>query len=109
VSIYSDALTEASDPAGQMLGEPGLLAVARGLAPCDPLRVGPALLDGVARHRAGRPAQRALSRRAGRAASDAARRVAAIDARGHDHACCRLYWLGSGLSQGVSVVGRRLS
>ena len=56
VVVYTDALTEASDPAGQMLGEPGLLAVARGLDPGDPLRVGPALLDGVARHRAGRPA-----------------------------------------------------
>jgi serine phosphatase RsbU (regulator of sigma subunit) len=53
--VYTDALTDASDPAGQKLGEPGLLAVARGLAPGDPLRVGPALLDGVARHRAGRP------------------------------------------------------
>jgi serine phosphatase RsbU (regulator of sigma subunit) len=55
VVVYTDALTGANDPAGQMLGEPGLLAVARGLAPGDPLRVGPALLDGVARHRAGRP------------------------------------------------------
>jgi serine phosphatase RsbU (regulator of sigma subunit) len=56
VVVYTDALTEASDQAGQMFGEPGLLAVARGLAPGDPLRVGPALLDGVARHRAARPA-----------------------------------------------------
>ena len=56
VVIYTDALTEASDPAGQMLGERGLLAVARGLDPGDPLRVGPALLEGVARHRVGRPA-----------------------------------------------------
>jgi hypothetical protein len=31
-----------------MLGEPWLLAVIRGLAPGDPLLVGPALLDGVA-------------------------------------------------------------
>jgi hypothetical protein len=36
--------------------ERGLLAVARGLDPGDPLRVGPALLDGVARHCAGWPA-----------------------------------------------------
>jgi serine phosphatase RsbU (regulator of sigma subunit) len=56
VVVYTDALTEASDPAGQMLGEPGLLAVARGLDPGDPLLFGPALLEGVARHRAGRSA-----------------------------------------------------
>jgi sigma-B regulation protein RsbU (phosphoserine phosphatase) len=54
VVVYTDALTDASDPAGQMFGESGLLAVARELDPGDPLRVGPALLDGVARHGAGR-------------------------------------------------------
>jgi sigma-B regulation protein RsbU (phosphoserine phosphatase) len=56
VVVYTDALTEASDPTGQMLGEPGLLAVARGLDPGEPLQIGPALLDGVACHRAGLPA-----------------------------------------------------
>jgi serine phosphatase RsbU (regulator of sigma subunit) len=56
VVVYTDALTEARDAAGQMLGEAGLLAVARGLDAGDPLGVGPALLEGVARHRAGRPA-----------------------------------------------------
>lgn len=56
VVVYTDALIEASDPAGQMLGEPGLLEAARGLDPRHPLRIGPGMLDGVARHRAGQPA-----------------------------------------------------
>ena len=56
VVFYTDALTEAADPAGRMLGEEGLLELARGLDASQPLRIGPALRDAVALHRAGRPA-----------------------------------------------------
>lgn len=53
--LYTDALTEAADPAGRMLGEGGLLKLARGLDPAEPDRFGLALLDAVARHRGGTP------------------------------------------------------
>jgi len=53
VVFYTDALTEAMDPAEVMLGEQGLLELARGLDLAPPDRLGPALLDGVRRHRAG--------------------------------------------------------
>jgi phosphoserine phosphatase RsbU/P len=56
VLFFTDALTEAADPAGRMLGEGGLLALARGLDMADPRGVGPALLAGVERHRGGHPA-----------------------------------------------------
>ncbi|RUL88729.1 PP2C family protein-serine/threonine phosphatase [Tautonia sociabilis] len=56
VLLYTDALTEAADPAGRMLGETGLLELCRGLDPSDPRRFGLALIDAVARHRGGRPA-----------------------------------------------------
>lgn len=52
--FYTDALIEASDASGRMLGEEGLLEVARGLDMGDPGRVGPALLAGVDRHSGGR-------------------------------------------------------
>lgn len=53
---YTDALIEATDPAGRQLGEAGLLSVAQGLDTSDPARLGPSLLGAVAEHRAGRPA-----------------------------------------------------
>ena len=56
VLVYTDALTEAMNPAGQQLGEDGLVALARGLEGNDPRRIGTDMLAGVARHRAGRPA-----------------------------------------------------
>jgi serine phosphatase RsbU (regulator of sigma subunit) len=56
VIFYTDALIEAKDPAGAMLGESGLLALARDLDPADASNVGPALRDLVARHRGEQPA-----------------------------------------------------
>src|SRR5207248_255647 len=56
VLVYTDALTEAADPSGRMLGEEGLLDLARGLDPADPRRAGLDLLDAVDRHRGGGPA-----------------------------------------------------
>jgi sigma-B regulation protein RsbU (phosphoserine phosphatase) len=53
VVIYTDALSEASDPGGRMLGEPGLLELVRDLDAADPIGLGPAILDRVAAHRAG--------------------------------------------------------
>jgi sigma-B regulation protein RsbU (phosphoserine phosphatase) len=54
--FYTDALTEAMDPAGRMLGEEGLLGLLQELDPGEPRNLGPALLAGVERHRGGRPA-----------------------------------------------------
>jgi serine phosphatase RsbU (regulator of sigma subunit) len=56
VVFYTDALIEAADPSGRLLGESGLLDLARGLGPAPGLDAAPALLEAVARHRAGRPA-----------------------------------------------------
>jgi serine phosphatase RsbU (regulator of sigma subunit) len=56
VLFYTDALIEAADPAGRMLGEEGLLGLVRGLDVNEPGRIGPALLARVAGHRGGRPA-----------------------------------------------------
>ena len=53
VVFYTDALIEASDASGRMLGEAGLLGLVRGLDARDPLALGPAILDGVGRHRGG--------------------------------------------------------
>lgn len=53
VVFYTDALTEAMSPSGAMLGEEGLLAIARSLDLGVPDRVGPALLEGIRCHRAG--------------------------------------------------------
>jgi serine phosphatase RsbU (regulator of sigma subunit) len=52
VVFYTDALIEAADSSGQLLGEPGLLAAARGLDVADssPAAIGKALLQAVARH-----------------------------------------------------------
>jgi serine phosphatase RsbU (regulator of sigma subunit) len=54
--FYTDALTEAMDPSGRLLGEDGLIDLARGLDPSAPDRIGPDLLAAVERHRDGRPA-----------------------------------------------------
>jgi serine phosphatase RsbU (regulator of sigma subunit) len=54
--FYTDALSEAADSAGRMLGEDGLLEIARGLDASLPDRIVPALLAAVDRHRDGRPA-----------------------------------------------------
>ncbi|MDB5349663.1 MAG: hypothetical protein JWN86_910 [Planctomycetota bacterium] len=54
--FYTDALVEAHVEDGAMLGEEGLLEIARGLPIDDPAQIGPGLLSGVARHRGGDPA-----------------------------------------------------
>jgi serine phosphatase RsbU (regulator of sigma subunit) len=53
LAFYTDALSEAADPAGKLLGEEGLLEAARrlNLSDCRPGVIGPALLDAVAWHR----------------------------------------------------------
>jgi len=55
---YTDALIEASDLAGNQLGEQGLLGVVRrlGVDGLTPDQIGPAILEAVAAHRAGKPA-----------------------------------------------------
>jgi len=52
ICFYTDALTEATDSAGKLLGESGLLEAAGGLDLSDPRpgTIGPALLDAVARY-----------------------------------------------------------
>ena len=59
LAFYTDALSEAADPAGKLLGETGLLDAARGLDLSDrrPATIGPALLETVARHRGHRSAE----------------------------------------------------
>jgi serine phosphatase RsbU (regulator of sigma subunit) len=56
VILYTDALSEASDPAGQMLGEAGLLEIARTLDVRSSIGLGPALLDSIADYHGGMPA-----------------------------------------------------
>ena len=58
VLFYTDALIEAADGAGQLLGESGLLEVARRLdaSVSAPVSVGTSLLEAVARHRGEAPA-----------------------------------------------------
>lgn len=53
VIFYTDALMEAPSPSGAMLGEEGLLQIARGVDRSDPARLGRALVEAVARHRGG--------------------------------------------------------
>ena len=53
VLLYTDALIEAADPEGAMLGEAGLIDLAADLDPTEPRRFGPSLLDAVGRHRGG--------------------------------------------------------
>jgi len=57
VVLYTDALVEAMDPSEAMLGEEGLLGIARGVDLSIPGLVGPALVEGVRRHRAGTAAE----------------------------------------------------
>ena len=59
LAFYTDALSEAADPAGTLLGEDGLLEAARRLDRSDwrPGTIGPALLERVARHRDHRSAE----------------------------------------------------
>jgi serine phosphatase RsbU (regulator of sigma subunit) len=56
VVLYTDALSEATDGAGQMLGEAGLLAIARTLDMLNPIGLGPALLEGITSYHGGMPA-----------------------------------------------------
>src|SRR5262249_34706941 len=55
--FYTDALTEAADPEGRLLGESGLLEAARrlNLADDSPSRIGRRLLEAAANHRQGQP------------------------------------------------------
>lgn len=55
LAVYTDALVEARRADGPLLGEGGLLEIARGLATTDPGELGPALLAAVDRHRGGGP------------------------------------------------------
>ena len=56
--FYTDALIEAANPDDQLLGESGLLEMARHLDPSNnqPTMIGRALLQAVANYRAGQPA-----------------------------------------------------
>jgi phosphoserine phosphatase RsbU/P len=56
ILIYSDALIEAADPSGRMIGESGLLDLARGLDASKPDCVASSILEAVCRQRVGRPA-----------------------------------------------------
>ena len=56
VLLYTDALTEAQSPEGALLDEEGLLACVRGLPALAPAALIHALLEAVARHRGGAPA-----------------------------------------------------
>ncbi len=57
--FYTDALSEAADPGGKLLGEEGLLAAARRLDLSDPRPgvIGPALVEAVSSHREHRAAE----------------------------------------------------
>ena len=55
VLLYTDALSEASDGAGKMLGEEGLLNMVRGLELNGPDRIGSELLAAIDTLRGGRP------------------------------------------------------
>ena len=54
VLLYTDALTESEDASGRMLGEPGLLDIARTLDSSHPQGVGAGILDGIARQHGGK-------------------------------------------------------
>jgi phosphoserine phosphatase RsbU/P len=56
VLFYTDALTEAEDPLGRLLGEEGLLNLARGLDPSDPREFGRTLMAAIENYRGGKPA-----------------------------------------------------
>jgi len=57
VLVYTDALTEAADPSGAMLGEEGLLRLARTLDPVDHRAFGPRLIQAVTEYREEEPWQ----------------------------------------------------
>jgi sigma-B regulation protein RsbU (phosphoserine phosphatase) len=57
VVFYTDALTEARDPAGRLLGEAGLLRLASGLDGSEPRTLGRNLLAAVEDYRGGAPAE----------------------------------------------------
>jgi serine phosphatase RsbU (regulator of sigma subunit) len=58
IVFYTDALVEASDHEGRLLGEPGLLEAVKRLEVADrsPASIGGALLAAVSNHRQGQPA-----------------------------------------------------
>jgi hypothetical protein len=56
VVFYTDALTEAQNTSGRMLGEDALLDMARGARTRTPAELGPALLSAVASYRGNQPA-----------------------------------------------------
>ncbi|NBB83159.1 MAG: SpoIIE family protein phosphatase [Alphaproteobacteria bacterium] len=56
VMLFTDSLPEATAPAGRQLGEAGLVDLARRVDATDPEHVGRSLLDKVADHRGGAPA-----------------------------------------------------
>lgn len=56
VLFYTDALTEAVNPEGDLLGETGLLALATAISATRPEEIGQRLLEAVTQHRAGKPA-----------------------------------------------------
>ncbi len=56
VVLYTDGITESSDPAGKQLDKEGLLALARNVAFASPVEAGEALLAGVEVYRGTSPA-----------------------------------------------------
>ncbi len=57
VLLFTDGLTEARNAAGAVLGEPGLLDLAREIPPSEPSRFGAALLDRIEAWRGGTASQ----------------------------------------------------
>lgn len=55
--LYTDAMIEAQDPAGNELDERGLLEMVSGLDPSDPAGLGTGLIRAVEAYRGGRPAE----------------------------------------------------
>ena len=56
VLFYTDALVEAADSAGHLLGEAGLIALARGVKSTEPSEIGQSLLAALGDYRGGREA-----------------------------------------------------
>ncbi len=57
VVFYTDALTEATDSTGSLLGEAGLLEIARSIPLVPANDVGPRLLEAIGQFRSGSPAE----------------------------------------------------
>jgi serine phosphatase RsbU (regulator of sigma subunit) len=55
LALYTDALSEAANPAGEMLGVPGLLKLAADLPVDSPMAAGQSLLQAVERYRGETP------------------------------------------------------